>query len=259
MAIRLPATLFFVATFGIVLAQDGTTTAPPAPSVDRSGEPLLREMLASMGQVRNVRLTIGRYFLGAPGDRVSESAVSRVWYREPGVFRLQWSEVMGDAQLWVTDGRSLLRDSMGTRSVSVRDPLKSFAEKGSGPSIEEIGSVILWALDGEASLPLIAPEGKRVVRLADVEGLTVVESASTVGTVRFFARRSGGALRVVRVETQRGSGPAPVSFGGGAFITRDEVLEWESVRRFEDWVFDPSPPKGLEVRDERTSKKPGGW
>ncbi|MCW5937441.1 MAG: hypothetical protein KIT11_09065 [Fimbriimonadaceae bacterium] len=241
------ATFFVLVSPVIASAQDADNKTR-----DLSGEPTLRQILKDTAAVRNVYVSIARYGMQTDGERVPESSALTLWFKEPGVYRLYWTEAMGGGNLLVNDGKTLLRDGLGsTVFLSNSEPSLS---AGSATDVRQSTSLVCWLFDGEAVWEKLVQMDSDI-KLA---GETVEFKAPNLGTVRIGFRSEGPRKLPTFVEIRAAAtGQARSPFGAAA-IQRDEVSVWREKSKFAPWVFDTTPAPGISVTDRRGAPK-DGW
>ncbi|MCW5939634.1 MAG: hypothetical protein KF884_01085 [Fimbriimonadaceae bacterium] len=247
----MPLSTFFALTFATAawLKNPSPQDVPAKP--DRSAETELREVFRVMGSLRMARISIVRYEMENESDRVSESAWFEIWYRGPGEFRAESTEVMGGQGLFVSDGRSMLRWG-GGETMRLVDAPALLAD--SGMDVRSSASFLCLLLDGEDRFSKLVSESGRIVELARSEEREVIEFvAPNIGTVRLgFDPGTKVAMSAMIVRPRSGGSPF-----GGARVTLDRVVRIERGLKFPDRLITTQAPAGFTVEDQRKTKPKG--
>jgi hypothetical protein len=244
------STLLALTVASAAWSQDpASKDAPSKP--DRSAETDLREVFKTMGALRQCRFSIVRYEMENETDRVSESAWFELWYRGPGEFRAESTEVMGGQGRFVSDGKSMLRWGGGETMRLVDSPALM---ADSGMDVRSSASFLYLLLDGEDRFSKLVSETARIVGLPKSDGMEVIEFvAPNISTVRLGIDPGTKVAMSAMILRPRG-GASPF---GGARITLDRVVRIERGPKFPDRLFSTEAPAGFTVEDQRKTKPEG--
>lgn len=206
------------------------------------GRLALEAALRESAKARPVFVRVSRSRAADTGP-LPEEAVFDLDYSGPGVFRVYQMGVFGDGQLFVSDGRRMLRDPLEGDTVYLSPAPKSFASV-QGPGSVRSGMPLVFALlEGEAALgTLLAKDGK-------------VESRPEGKAARFSFPLEGGGTAAVVVEAGRLLRTELAGANQGGFRNRagtllDEVVAW-SRSRLPKSAYSATPPPGAQVVEER--------
>src|SRR5947209_1005892 len=100
----------------LVFAQTPTSaeSAAPAPphKPNRSGEPALRQLMATMSSLKGAKITdfISRRMRDE--DALQPETTNTIWFQTTSRFRILQSDVFGGGRLYVSDGKTLLVDTL---------------------------------------------------------------------------------------------------------------------------------------------------
>lgn len=264
---RRPTTALTFAALSLVLCSSALAQTAPAaqtPPVDRSAEPYLRSVFEDMGKLRDLYVFIGRYSLADPAHERPADEYQELWYVKPGVFRFYNNGNMGSAMLMVSDGTTLMADSLGQSGpVTLTKTPASFREAPRQMQPRGSGSFYFVLLDGMPAFEAVVQKDQPVVMKPDSEGMKVVEfTAQGVGRIQLFVTEQAGRKVVRQIEMFAAQAPGGGGgrgggggggFGGGGFnnVVRDEIRIFDEKVKFpKDW-FNTTPPPGVRVQDQR--------
>ncbi|MGE0000924.1 MAG: hypothetical protein AB7F50_09785 [Fimbriimonadaceae bacterium] len=210
---------------------------------DRSGEAELREMVSAVGRARAVRIAISRRRV-EEGFAYPEDATFWVDYVQPGVFKILNNGVFGDGELWVSDGKKIMRDRMEESTVEIGDAPASFLAPGSPLQLSQGMPLACALLDGEPGYgTLVAKTGPVTVSR---EGSVVSFSFLVAGGGKALveARKENGGWTLHATEFENEAQPGGGAFRGRTGILRDAVVGWEPFSGKGRPVFQAVAPAG---------------
>lgn len=226
-----------------VLAQAGGETTRQA--ADRSGLPLLKEVLASMAARPPALWRIVKTdFAGRDGAPETDGFVDLHW-AGPQQHRAQYQSMWGDGLLVVRNGASVLRDPLVKGSpATLGDAPEGSAIAWSSREQQAFGLFPLLLL-GEAALPVLAPSVGSV-RVREARGRRIIESTGTAwGKLEIVVGEGLLVESVSRIRESRAGQSASVED-----ILAPVPLGWDAGR-----LFETSAEAGVELRDVRTRKQ----
>lgn len=222
---------------------------------DRSGEAYLKEVFKDMGARRNLSCTVVRYEREHWDDVVAEQSWHELSLKEPGVFRVQYTDCGGDGYRMTCDGKTLVKDSLGD-SVTLADKPSGFMLFANEFNFSVPNLFKLF--DGEQALEKIVSKSDPIVVTDVGQGQRVVTfNGVQIGESRLTIREENGAKLVVRwdVDTSKSAASSGQQFFfRGMPLLSEVAIKWQTVKSFRKGTFDTTPPAGVTVIDNRKSK-----
>lgn len=242
-------TLLMVALVAPALGQEAEPkpAEQPTPTLDRSAEPALREVLRTYGAMRDLHLWVRRTSQDTPGGQFLVNKVSELWYRAPGKFRAADNAYFGGGALIVSDGKDLLIDRLVVgQAATLRDAPANFRTGGNELRPNASGTIYMMLLDGEEAFDTLV-DAKSDVKFTEAGRFDrAIAFKGTFGDTVLYLNDQP-ELRVTRIEFGRQARNRVV-------LTRDDVYEFELGRTFPEWAFD-TQPSGVEIRDSRKTSE----
>jgi len=234
----------------------GQTPAAPAP--DRSGEPALRQLLADMGKLRHVEISVDKTVRSSRSGLMQPDRNISIDYDSPTRFRIVETGSFGDSSMYVSDGKIFMADPLDDTQKTVLtkigktifDSDKSLALKGQN------SCTLFYFLAGPDAFDNLVATDSAV----KISGNAIEFKSKDAGSVRVFFTGSSGHERVSRCEydnlpfyTERAG-----RFGGFGRIPDNpltvEEVSYNENARFDSTLFAAKPhdPKNV---DDKTKIK----
>lgn len=208
---------------------------PQAPKLpDRSGEPALRALMEEYSKLKNVRASVSWTSREkASGPYYAERTLEFL-YSKPTVFRVATTGMWGDGVTFVSDGKSILRDSLDEDAgLSLHDVQPNVFDCHSDLALRGQASTVLFYLfAGPKALDsLVAKDGfiKKAATKGELD--TIQFKSSMIGVVTLLVDARGRQKLVRRIE-----------------FDNLEFRE-EQARLYPEWVDMPEDP--LDVQEIR--------
>lgn len=228
------------------------------PTPDRSGEPVLKQIMESAAKLRGLHVVI------SIASRVSKNAVLEpsqtvtLLFDGGNRFNISQTGVWGDGSRFVSDGTTLLIDRMDeSASVTLKKAAKSVFESDEGLASE--GDPFVYLLAGPSTLDkIVAKDG--FIRAFDPSGpeKAVQYKSAKKGTMMLFYLENDKQMLVRRIEYDNKDWLEEQHKRFPDWMDKpDEPLTMLSFNylsvngRLPKWAFDTSPPKGMAVVDQR--------
>ncbi|MBX3111539.1 MAG: hypothetical protein KF857_05975 [Fimbriimonadaceae bacterium] len=237
----------WVAATSLVFAASAPAIQAPAP-LDRSGEGYLVQLLDRYSKLPPFYLWFDRYSRDS-GEGFDKGGTVQLWYGGGKKFRVSSCGAFGDEVLGVSDGHTLLVDSMDLgRPVTLADMPAKWQGLTDQVAPNQGGSLVLWLLDGPGSLDRLAERDKPITLLRRGSAFVVTFTNKALGEMQ--AEIVDGWLVADQI-VQR------FDFDGEKFesVSRNEYRPFNFAPRFGRDTFETKVAPGLMVIDERT--KPG--
>jgi len=240
-------------TAALLTQEKPAVPAKPAdkPTVDRSAEPALREIFASVGALRNIHFRVEYYNREPDSSRWDDDSSADFWIGDGGRFRMYHQyNYWGGGQIVISDGESILTDNMDEDSAVTIARAK--------PTIHETSDQepIMYLLEGAKGFDALVSKDKPV-KLVDSKDPTLkaIEMNCNMGLVRFYVNASNVP---VRIETVLPPWYANDPNNDNPFPNEPYALEKIFVvgsGHLDQSLFIVKPPKGRKVDDQRVKKE----
>jgi len=233
-------------------------------TVDRSGEPALRKVLADMGSLRGVRVELYKTGHVRKEQVMAPQQTTSIWYEGPTRFRILEMAPFGDGKLFVSDGQSLLMDTLDdTEDVTLENAGKNIYSGDPDLSLKGNSSaVFFYLLDGPSAFDKLVAPNSEIVSGVSSEPWVKFKSADVGAVTVFYAQKNGKSL-VDRIEYDNAPKYEARVRAGSRALRPDGSLVVEEISyvspggRFSPSLFSTTPAKNRTVKDQR-KKKPGG-
>jgi hypothetical protein len=208
--------------------------------VDRSGEPVLRQILEGWGKIETAHLVIERS-TRARADEIGweKDGTIDFWFRRPNQFRMVYNELFSSGIQVTSDGKQLLVDPLRWDGQQIlRRPMADFSSATNELSARRTGSVFFSLLDGPSGF-------ERMVSA----GTTITATKGAVYDEIEFTHRQAGRVRLLHSQGEVKQIIVLALPGQGGLV--QDVLTTATLNRpLAETLFSTSPHKGLPVRDE---------
>lgn len=230
----------------------------PVAKVDRSGEKVLDQLAGHYAKFGAVRLSINAAAQDRPdGPFYADSQIDVAWDGK-AQYRIEQMDMWGDGGLWISDGRTLLQDSLelgGT--VTLLDAIKSspLADARFSPGNPQ-GSMLFSFFHGRKAVDALLKKNSKIVAGQAKNGYDslVVESIRLGEVTIYYAPKT---KLIDRFEykarpsfDQQMDGIRPV----GAALSCQEITYNQIGGRISAKLFSTTPPDGMDVLDRRSKK-----
>lgn len=228
---------------------------------DRTGEAQLKALIQGMSKLNSIHLMITVESRTSLSDAFYYGRTFDLNWGLGGRFRIGISDYWGDARSYVSDGRTLMKDSLDSQEgVELRD-----FDRTAMDSSEELAArgayalATIYLLSGESGLAKLAPPESTITFKDGVIHL----SESPFGNMAIHTELHRGMLRATKIEYDNWPWKEsmyeqyPEWWDPPLEGTLDvETLTWLSSGSKRD-TFRVNPPKGMRVNDLRTKKVVG--
>lgn len=231
--------------------------AIPIQDADRSGEAELREMVGAVGRASAVRIAISRRRV-EEGITYPEDSSFWVDYVQPGVFKILNNGVFGDGELWVSDGKKIMRDRMEGNTVEIGDAPASFLAPRSPLQLAQGMPLVCALLDGEPGYGALVAKTGPVTSSREGSVVSFSFPVAGGGKARVVARKENGGWKVLATEFENEVQPGGGAFRGRTGLLRDTVVGWEQLAGKGRPVFLAVAPAGTTAVAFGTGRRFGG-
>ncbi len=226
----------------LVFAQSQAKAATP---VDRSGEQDLVRLLEKYGKLPPFYCWIDRYSGDGESQGYDKGGTARLWFGGGKRFRVYTAGSFGDGIMAVSDGKTLMFDPLDLSStVELEDMPTTWQKMPDQLAPNQNGFVLMWLLDGKASLDTLAEKDKPITVAHSGKTLVVSFTNKTVGQVNLEIT-DGWLTADELVQSFESDGQKFV------FKTRNVYQTLDFSQRFPNGLFDTKPAKGVVVEDTR--------
>lgn len=224
--------------------------AKPVGPLDRSGEGYLTLLLEKYSKLPPFYVWIDRYSGDGESEGFDKGGTAQLWYGGGKQFRIYSAGSFGDDRLAVSDGKSLLLDPLDMqRAVEIKDMPAKWEGLTEQFAPNQSGCMLLWLMDGKASLDTLAEKDKPITCLRDGNAFVVS-----------FTNKDLGKINVEIIDGWLTADEFDQSFEFDGikfeFRNRNVYRPFVFSPKFPKGVFDVIAPKGAMTIDQRKKTKP---
>lgn len=229
----------------MVLLAAGVIALQDKAPVDRSAEPALRQVFATVGNVHNAHLILS-YFSKASWDGYVYSRTNDLYVGPSGQMRLESNSATGDMSLTVSDGMTLMNDPLSDDDTITLKKATSFHEIA--PQ-----ECIAYLLEGTANFEKVVEKDQPIIFAEASAGHKAIEvRMKTLGKVVITYSESDGFPRRIdlfRSQRRRDDGVEQTT------PSTKEYVNFVSSGSLPRSLFSATPPKGKKFEDQRNTKE----
>ncbi len=226
--------------------------------VDRSGEKILDQLAAHYEKFGSVRFSINTAAQDRPNGPFYADSQTDVAWDGKSKYRVEQMDMWGDGGLWVSDGSTLLQDSLELEgTVTLLDALKTdpLADAKFSPGNPQ-GSMLFSFFHGRKAIDaLLKKESKISLGQPNYGYDSIIVESIRLGEVTiYYAPKT---KQIYRFEyksrpsfEQQMDGLRPI----GAALSRQDITYYQVGGRLPAILFSTTPPEGMDVVDRRAKK-----
>lgn len=245
----------------IIAVVCGLQTSQPKPPPDRSGEPVLKQIIETMSGFGGLEISINVASRSSRSEPFQPEQNVMLSMAKGGRFRVTTSGSWGDGSRFICDGRTLLIDRLDeSGSITLKKAPENLAAADEGLT----GQVdpIVYLVSGVKSIEkFVAKDG--FIKDVDMPGpeRALQYWSSAKGTVSLYYLESDRLKLVRRItfdnrpwqEQQAKQFPDWWEMPDDP-LTVQSITYLSTKGKLPESLFDTSPPRGLKVVDDRPKK-----